>query len=176
MLFYLLSSDELLAVFGRLGYRFAPERIPETVDYYLARTSEGSTLSALVHSWVLTRANRHHAMKYFVQVLASDIVDIQGGTTSEGIHLAAMAGSIDLLQRCFTGLETRDDRLILSPQWPKALDPIEFPFVYRGQRLHLRVSGRAAELTSEAGNNASIAVECRGRMQHVLPGHTVQVA
>ncbi|MGZ4563942.1 MAG: glycosyl hydrolase family 65 protein, partial [Mycobacterium sp.] len=62
------------------------------------------------------------------------------------------------------------------PQWPKALDPIEFPFVYRGQRLHLRVSGRAAELTSEAGNNASIAVECRGRMQHVLPGHTVQVA
>lgn len=176
MLFYLLSSDELLAVFGRLGYRFAPERIPETVDYYLARTSEGSTLSALVHSWVLTRANRHHAMKYFVQVLASDIVDIQGGTTAEGIHLAAMAGSIDLLQRCFTGLETRDDRLILSPQWPKGLDPIEFPFVYRGQRLHLRVSGRAAELTSEAGNSASIVVECRGRVQDLLPGRAVEVA
>lgn len=175
MLFYLLSSDELLALFGRLGYRFAPERIPETVDYYLARTSDGSTLSALVHSWVLTRANRHHAMKYFVQVLASDVVDIQGGTTSEGIHLAAMAGSIDLLQRCFTGLETRGDRLILSPQWPKALDPIEFPFVYRGQRLHLRVSGRAADLTSEAGNSASIAVECRGRVQHLLPGHSVEV-
>ena len=35
MLFYLLSSDELLAVFGRLGYRFAPEQIPKTVDYYL---------------------------------------------------------------------------------------------------------------------------------------------
>nr|WP_231985694.1 trehalose-phosphatase [Mycobacterium sp. E3247] len=176
MLFYLLSSDELLALFGRLGYRVAPERIPETVDYYLARTSDGSTLSALVHSWVLTRANRHHAMKYFVQVLASDVVDIQGGTTSEGIHLAAMAGSIDLLQRCFTGLETRDDRLILSPQWPKALDPIEFPFVYRGQRLHLRVSGRAADLTSEAGNSASIAVECRGRVHHLLPGHAVEVA
>lgn len=176
MLFYLLSSDELLSLFGRLGYRFGPERIPETVDYYLARTSEGSTLSALVHSWVLTRANRHHAMKYFVQVLASDIVDIQGGTTAEGIHLAAMAGSIDLLQRCFTGLETRDDRLILAPHWPKALDPIEFPFVYRGQRLHLRVSGRAAELTSEAGNDAPIAVECRGRVQRLLPGHTVDVA
>ncbi|WP_231972887.1 trehalose-phosphatase [Mycobacterium sp. E3305] len=176
MLFYLLSSDELLALLGRLGYRFAPERIPETVDYYLARTSEGSTLSALVHSWVLTRANRHHAMKYFVQVLASDIVDIQGGTTAEGIHLAAMAGSIDLLQRCFTGLETRDDRLILSPQWPKALDPIEFPFVYRGERLHLRVSGRAAELTSEAGNSASVTVECRGRVHQLLPGRTVEVA
>ncbi|OBG93776.1 hypothetical protein A5697_03875 [Mycobacterium sp. E3251] len=175
-MFYLLSSDELLGLLGRLGYRFAPEQIPETVDYYLKRTSHGSSLSAVVHAWVLTRGNRHHAMKYFVQVLASDIVDIQGGTTSEGIHLAAMAGSIDLLQRCFTGLETRNNRLILSPQWPDALGSIEFPFLYRGQRLHLRVSGRAAQLTSEAGNSASVAVECRGRLQHLLPGHTVEVA
>ncbi len=30
-----------------------------------------------------------------------------------------MAGSIDhLLQRCYPGLELRDDRLVLSPQWP----------------------------------------------------------
>ena len=176
MLFYLLSSEELLGLFGRLGYRFAPEQIPKTVDYYLARTSDGSTLSALVHSWVSARAHRHHAMKYFVQVLSSDIVDIQGGTTSEGIHLAAMAGSVDLLQRCFTGLETRDDRLILGPQWPKSLGPIGFAFVYRGQRLHLRISGRAGELTSEAGNTGRLLVECRGRVQHLLPGHTIEVA
>lgn len=176
MLFYLLSSEELLGLFGRLDYRFAPEQIPQTVDYYLARTSDGSTLSALVHSWVVARANRHHAMRYFAQVLASDIVDIQGGTTSEGIHLAAMAGSVDLLQRCFTGLETRDDRLILAPQWPKALGPIEFPLVYRGQRLHLRVAGRAGALTSEAGNTTPVRVECRGRVRELLPGHTVGVA
>jgi alpha,alpha-trehalase len=176
MLFYLFSSDELLALFGRLGYRFAPEQIPRTIDYYLSRTSDGSTLSAIVHSWVLTRANRHHAMRYFVQVLGSDVVDIQGGTTSEGIHLAAMAGSIYLLQRCFTGLETRDDRLILGPQWPEALGPIEFPFVYRGHRLHLRISGRAGALTSERGNTGPILVECRGSAQRLLPGHTIEVS
>ncbi|MEE6176239.1 trehalose-phosphatase [Mycobacterium sp. 050134] len=176
MLFYLLSSEELLGLFGRLGYRFAPEQIPKTIDYYLARTSDGSTLSSLVHSWVVARANRRHAMKYFVQVLASDVADIQGGTTSEGIHLAAMAGSIDLLQRCFTGLETRDDRLVLGPHWPKALGPIEFAFVYRGQRLHLRISGRAGALTSEAGNAEAIDVECRGRVHHLEPGRTVEVA
>jgi alpha,alpha-trehalase len=176
MLFYLLSSEELLGLFGRLGYHFTPEQIPKTVDYYLSRTSDGSTLSAIVHSWVLARANRHHAMKYFVQVLGSDIVDIQGGTTSEGIHLAAMAGSVDLLQRCFTGLETRDDRLVLGPHWPEALGPIEFPFVYRGHRLHLRISGRTGALTSEGGNAGPIMVECRGRVQHLLPGRTIEVA
>ena len=176
MLFYLLSSEELLALFGRLSYHFTPEQIPKTIDYYLSRTSDGSTLSAIVHSWVLARANRHHAMRYFVQVLGSDVADIQGGTTSEGIHLAAMAGSVDLLQRCFTGLETRDDRLVLGPHWPEALGPIEFPFVYRGHRLHLRISGRTGDLTSEAGNTGPIMVECRGRVQHLLPGHTIEVA
>lgn len=175
MLFYLLSSDELLGLFGRLGYRFAPEQIPKTIDYYLARTSHGSTLSAVVHSWVLARGNRRMAMEYFEQVLKSDVADIQGGTTAEGIHLAAMAGSVDLLQRCYTGLETRDDRLILGPQWPEALGPIEFPLVYRGQRLHLRISGRTAVVTSEAGNAGPIDVECRGRVRPLPPGHTIEV-
>jgi alpha,alpha-trehalase len=176
MLFYLLSSEELLALFGRLDYRFEPEQIPKTIEYYLSRTSDGSTLSAIVHSWVLTRANRHHAMRYFVQVLGSDVADIQGGTTAEGIHLAAMAGSFDLVQRCFTGLETRDDRLVLGPHWPEALGAIEFPFVYRGHRLHLRISGRTGDLTSEAGNAGPITVECRGRVQHLLPGQSIEVA
>ncbi len=176
MLFYLLSSEELLGLFGRLGYRFAPEQIPKTIQYYVSHTSHGSTLSAIVHAWVLARANRHAAMEYFQQVLDSDIADIQGDTTSEGIHLAAIAGSIDLLQRCFTGLETRNDRLIVGPQWPETLGVIEFPLVYRGQRLHLRISGRAGALTSEAGNAEPVMVECRGLVQYLLPGHTVEVA
>ncbi|ORW26200.1 trehalose-phosphatase [Mycobacterium palustre] len=176
MLFYLLSSEQLLGLFGRLGYHFTPEQIPKTIDYYLSRTSEGSTLSAIVHSWVLARANRHQAMRYFGHVLGSDIADTQGGTTSEGIHLAAMAGSVDLLQRCFTGLETRDDRLVLGPHWPESLGPIEFPFVYRGHRLHLRISGRTGHLTSEGGTSGPIMVECRGRVQHLRPGCTIEVA
>lgn len=175
MLFYLLSSEELLALLGRLDYNFAAEQIPKTIDYYLARTSHGSTLSAVVHSWVLARANRHMAMHYFDRVLQSDIADIQGGTTAEGIHLAAMAGSVDLLQRCFTGLETRNDRLILGPLWPEMLGPMEFVMVYRGQRLHLRVIGRSATVTAEAGKAQPIEVECRGRVQQLAPGHTIEV-
>lgn len=175
MLFYLLSSDELLALFGRLGYSFAAEQIPKTVDYYLARTSHGSTLSAVVHSWVLARAHRHKAMEYFDRVLESDIADIQGGTTFEGIHLAAMAGSIDLLQRCFTGLEMRDDRLILGPLWPERLGPMEFAMVYRRHRLHLRISGRTATVTAEAGKAQPIEVECRGRVQQLVPGQAIEV-
>ena len=42
-----------------------------------------------------------------------DVGDIQGGTTKEGIHLGAMAGTVDLVQRGQTGLQIRHDMLHL---------------------------------------------------------------
>lgn len=174
MLLYLLSSDELREILGRLGYHLAPDRIPVMVDYYLARTSHGSTLSAVVNTWVLARANRNRALEFFEQVLASDIADIQGGTTSEGIHLAAMAGSVDLVQRCFTGLETRGDRIVLSPLWPESDEPLSISLHYRGQHLHVSVRGRYADVSAEYRDDAHpVLIECRGQVRELAPGHAL---
>ena len=131
MLCYLLSAEDLGEVIERLGYRYDPLLIPRNVDYYLARTSHGSTLSKVVHSWVLARRNRTRAWHYLLDALESDLVDVQGGTTPEGIHLGAMAGSIDLLQRAFTGLETRADTLRLDPVLPDELAELRFRLRYR---------------------------------------------
>jgi alpha,alpha-trehalase len=174
MLLYLLSSDELRELLDRLGYHFGPDQIPKMVDYYMSRTSHGSTLSGVVHTWVLARANRDRAMKFFQQVLKSDVADIQGGTTSEGIHLAAMAGSVDLMQRCFTGLEIRGDRIVLSPHWPEALGALGFPIHYRGHHLHVRVSGKGAEVSVDPRDVPPVAIECRGRVEQLAPGRTIR--
>ena len=174
MLLYLMSSEELRELLERLGYRFLPEQIPKMVDYYMVRTSHGSTLSGVVHTWVLARANRDRAMEFFQQVLISDVDDIQGGTTSEGIHLAAMAGSVDLIQRCFTGMETRADRIILSPHWPETLGELAVPIHYRGLHLHLRVSGKGVIISAEPRGTGGIDVECHGRVVHLMPGTTVR--
>jgi trehalose-phosphatase len=174
MLLYLLSANELRELLDRLGYRFQPEQVPKMVDYYLARTSHGSTLSGVVHTWVLARANRDRAMEFFQQALKSDVSDIQGGTTSEGIHLAAMAGTVDLMQRCFTGLETRSNRLILSPYWPESLGVLAIPIHYRGLHLHLRVSGKGVIINVDPRDAAGIEVECRGRVVQLMPGTTVR--
>lgn len=119
------------------------------------------------------RGDRAEAMTYFRQVLDSDVVDIQGGTTAEGIHLAAMAGSIDLLQRCFTGLELRRDRIVVGPLWPESLGRLTFPFRYRGHRLRLSVRGRSATLGAEPGDVPPVVVECRGAEQTLVAGGTV---
>ena len=174
MLLYLMSSTELRELLDRLGYRFASEQIPKMVDYYLARTSHGSTLSGVVHSWVLARANRERATEFFHEVLISDVADIQGGTTSEGIHLAAMAGSVDLMQRCFTGMETRGERIILNPHWPETLGELAVPIHYRGLRLHLRVSGKGVIISVDPRGAGGIEVQCHGQVKRLTPGSTVE--
>ncbi|WP_078952311.1 glycoside hydrolase family 65 protein [Streptomyces sp. NRRL F-5755] len=115
MLGYLFSPVELAELFRLLGCSMDDETWRTTVDYYLRRTSHGSTLSGLVHGWVLARARRGDAWQHCLEALRGDVADIQGGTTAEGIHLGAMAGTLDLVQRGLAGLETRDDALRFDP-------------------------------------------------------------
>jgi alpha,alpha-trehalase len=141
MLFFLLSAEDLVELFERLGYRFDPASIPTNIDYYARRTSHGSTLSRVVHSWVLARANRPGSWKLFEDALRSDIGDIQGGTTAEGVHLGAMAGTVDLLQRGVTGIEWRDSVLVLNPRLPEELGELTFTLRHRrhwGVRVEVR--------------------------------------
>ncbi|WP_067670000.1 trehalose-phosphatase [Nocardia miyunensis] len=176
MLFYLLSADELRELLGHMGYRLPPEMIPRTIEYYRSRTSHGSTLSAVVHSWVTARANRDQAVRFFDMVLNSDIHDIQGGTTAEGIHLAAMAGSIDLLQRCFTGLEFRAGRLIFNPRWPRALGQLNFPMIYRGHHLAVRIASDILEVASEPGIAPALTIEFDNHRHRLSAGGTIRLS
>ena len=173
MLFYLLSADELGGLFRHLGYSWDPGLIPETIDYYLARTSNGSTLSAVVHAWVLARASREGAVERFVEALRSDVADVQGGTTAEGIHLAAMTGTIDLLQRCFAGIELRDDTLWLNPFWPKSLGTLEFCIFYRDHLITLGIADHTVRVSSGPGSHPSIRVGCRGQLRDLSPGQSL---
>ncbi|MFC4944976.1 glycoside hydrolase family 65 protein [Pseudonocardia sp. GCM10023141] len=173
MLFFLLSADELRDLFGRLGYPLEPGQIPSTIEYYLARTAHGSTLSALVHAWVLARSHREQALELFEQALRSDVADIQGGTTAEGVHLGAMAGCVDLLQRCFAGLETRGDALWFNPHWPRRFGRLEFEVLYRGRPLTVAVSGRQVSVAS-GGGRGTIMVGCGTALRELHPGTTVE--
>jgi trehalose/maltose hydrolase-like predicted phosphorylase len=140
MLFYLFSSDELAVLLDRLGYAFDPSAIPAVIDYYLNRVSDGSSLSRVAHAWVLSRAQRDRSWALFRDALSIDVDDTQDGTTQEGIHLGAMAGSIDLVQRCYTGLEVRDDVLWLNPRLPDHVGSLSFTLTYREQWVDVTIT------------------------------------
>lgn len=140
MLFYLFSSEELGALFARLDYPFEYETIPRNVDYYAESSSHGSTLCRVVYAWVLARSQRRRAMDFFADALQSDVSDIQQGTTAEGIHLGAMAGATDLVQRVSTGIEVKDDVLRINPKLPEEMKRLDLRIRYRGHSLDLRLT------------------------------------
>ncbi len=176
MLFYLFSFDELSAVLERLGYPFTADTVGKCVDYYLPRTSNGSTLSRIVHSWVLARRDRTQSWQMLREALESDISDVQGGTTAEGIHLGAMAGTVDLVQRGQTALEIVDDVLHLSPCVPEELQSISLRLVYRGSRLEAEVGCDRVVVSAPhdwAGPNK---ISVGGRMHSFRAGERLEFA
>ncbi len=174
MLFYLLSAEELQGLFERLGYSFEPETIPKNIEYYINRTSHGSTLSRIVHSWVLARSDRELSWNLFKEALNSDVADIQGGTTAEGIHLGAVAGTIDLMQRCYTGVETRGDILRFNPQLPRDLDKIELNLIYRRNWLNVQIDHKRLSISSKYYAVSSINIGLNDQIRELKPGESVE--
>ncbi|MFC3961565.1 beta-phosphoglucomutase family hydrolase [Nocardia jiangsuensis] len=175
MLFYLFSAEELREVFERLGYDLPGELIPRTVAYYLARTSHGSTLSRLTHAWVLARTDRAASWQLFTRALAADLDDTQGGTTREGVHLGAMAGTADMVLRCYAGVETRLDLLRLHPVLPAELREASFTLTYRGQPITVTLGHTRVLVRLHPSRAAPIRV-CVEDAERVLgPGRSWEV-
>jgi len=172
MLFYLFSSEELADLFARLGYPFERETIPRNVAYYASRSTHGSTLSRVVAGWVLARSDRPRAMDFFVQALHSDVSDLQQGTTAEGVHLGAMAGSVDLVQRVSTGIEVRGDALRLAPQLPLELARLDLRIRYRGHSLDLRLTRDTLTVRGHETTAAPITLAVDGVTVAFAPGTT----
>ncbi|MFI2435894.1 glycoside hydrolase family 65 protein [Streptomyces sp. NPDC018693] len=177
MLGYLFSPAELAGLFRRLGMRLDDDTWHRTVDYYLHRTSHGSTLSGLVHGWVLARARRAEAWKFCQEALQGDIADVQGGTTGEGIHLGAMAGTLDLVQRGLTGLETRDGALWLDPVPLPELSSYGFCLRYQGHwGVRLRLEHGLLEIAVPSSDESPIDVRLPDRDVCLQPGETGELA
>ena len=176
MLFFLLSTDELKEIIEQLGYDWDPTLVQRTVDYYRERTSHGSTLSKLVHSWVLARTDVNQAWDLFVEALESDVSDVQGGTTPEGIHLGAMAGTIDLVQRGFTGLQLRGERLWFEPRLPDELRELRFRLRYRQHYgVFVTVRHDVLVVSGRRGGPARLRLKVAGQDIDIDPGGTREV-
>ena len=172
MLFYLFSSEELDSLFSRLGYPFEPAMIPRNVAYYDSRSSHGSTLSRVVHAWVLARSNRPRALRYFEEALQSDLSDIQGGTAAEGIHLGAMAATVDLVQRATMGIEVSGGFLRLNPRLPQEMERLDMRIRYRGHSLDLQLTRGELVVRSHYRGAPAIRLGVRNETCELAGGNT----
>jgi trehalose/maltose hydrolase-like predicted phosphorylase/beta-phosphoglucomutase-like phosphatase (HAD superfamily) len=176
MLLFLLSRDELLELLAGLGYQVSEEQLTRTVSYHLARTSHGSTLSGVVSAWVLARYQPEEAWRFLQHALESDIADVQGGTTAEGIHLGAMAGTVDIVLRCLTGMRARGPVLRFEPALPPQVKQLKFSVHYRGHRIDLELAEDHMQLSSRPGPAQPIKVLVHDQTVELAPGQACEVS
>ena len=123
MLFYLFSSEEIGELFERLGYPFEYETIPREHRLLcrpLVSRAPRYAVWCMPGSWRVPTGRARST--FFAEALQSDVSDVQQGTTAEGVHLGAMAGTVDQVQRVSTGIEVRGDVLRLNPELPREME------------------------------------------------------
>ncbi len=150
MLFYLFAVDEVQRLLVELGYEVDEVILQRTIDFYAARTSHGSTLSRVVHAWLLARTDPGVSWSLFLEALESDLYDIQGGTTREGVHLGVMAGTIDLVRRGFAGVEPGAGSVSIDPRLPPQLATLRVLAARRGVLARRQLGGRTFDAVEPA--------------------------
>jgi trehalose/maltose hydrolase-like predicted phosphorylase len=141
LIFFLFPEDEIKGIFERLGYDYDPGMVKKNTEYYDERTSHGSTLSFIAHAGILADIDPESSWERYMVALESDVGDVQGGTTQEGIHMGVMAGTLDLIQRGYLGTDISDGALHFDPKPVGNLDGLSFPMRFRGTLLQIGLEG-----------------------------------
>ena len=175
MLFYLMPAEEITGLLERLGYPPEDELIARCIKYYEARTVHGSTLSRVVHAWIHARTDGRESWELFKEAVRADIDDVQGGTTKEGIHLGAMAGTVDLVQRCYAGVEVLHDRLRVSPRIPAELGRLRFSVMYRETRIDLDLTPGLVRARIDPDAPDPVTIDVADTVIVGLPGEEIEV-
>jgi trehalose/maltose hydrolase-like predicted phosphorylase len=175
MLFFLLPVDELREIFERLGYSLDDSTIRRTIEFYSARTSHGSTLSRVVYASVIHHLDPTEGYRLFLEALRSDIDDVQGGTTAEGIHLGAMAGTVDIVRRHYAGVTVDRHGVSIDPALPEPIRRLSCSVRWRGRRLWIEVRRDGTRVLAEDDGGGEVPVRIRGSLHRLAPGVAVEV-
>ena len=171
MLFFLFSDEELREIFERLGYDYGSDTAARNIAYYDQRTSHGSTLSFVTHAGVLAALDPESSWERFLVALRSDVDDIQGGTTQEGIHMGVMAGTLEVVQRYYAGTQIRDGVLYFTPRLPSGLDGLSFPLQFRETPLLVTLGGGQLTVAVHPdGASRPIRAGIPGDVRELCPG------
>jgi alpha,alpha-trehalose phosphorylase len=151
------QADIVLAMF-LLGDEFSLERKRANFDYYDALTTGDSSLSACVQCVIAAEiGDEERALEYFRYALLMDLADV-AGNVSDGVHIAAAAGSWMAIVNGFGGVRDYEGRLSLDPHLPRTWHSLEFSLRFRDRQLRIRLSHGEERYTLEEGQALNVRV------------------
>ncbi|MFC1478587.1 beta-phosphoglucomutase family hydrolase [Candidatus Margulisiibacteriota bacterium] len=171
MLFYALSPGQVRHVLDIMGYDIgdALEFMKKNYEYYIKRTSHGSTLSHVVHSAILKYSHTHkkEMWEWFLSALSSDIIDIQGGTTAEGIHSGVMGGTIDILVKSFSGMSIFKDYIKIEPDLPQHWHNLNYKIIFKGIWISFKINQKTITVKHIGGTDEKLRVQV-GKKNYII--------
>ncbi len=169
MIFYVLSEEDIDTILNQLGYHPPQDLLEKNFHYYLQRASHGSTLSRLVHAYLACKIGEHElSWKLYLDAVRSDFMDIQGGSTKEGIHMGVMTGTALFVLSAFAGLNWVGGLLSLEPKLPSGWREVEFKLYFRKAEYSLAISSDVLRVKMEDEKARTILVH--GYKYHLQPG------
>ncbi len=132
------QPDLVMAMFTR-GDAFSAEEKARNFAYYEQLTVRDSSLSACVQAIIAAEVGQLElAYDYFGEAALMDLDDL-GGNTSDGLHIASMAGAWAVAVCGFGGMRDHGGELSFAPRLPERLTRLAFRIGFRGARLHVEV-------------------------------------
>jgi hypothetical protein len=142
------QADVLMAHF------LVPHELPKgsleaDLDFYVPRTSHGSSLSPAITAALLARAGRPDAGLETLQLALRLDLDDLTGSSAGGLHLATIGGTWQALVDGFLGLEVSDGILQADPQLPSAWKSLQIRLQVLGAHITLEISDTELVLTTD---------------------------
>ena len=123
---------------------FPPDERARNFDYYERITVRDSSLSACTEAVAAADAGHLHlAFDYAAEAALVDLHDLHGNT-SDGLHMASLAGTWLAFVMGFGGLRDLGESLMFNPRLPEELVRLAFSIRHRGRCLRVDVTRQTA--------------------------------
>jgi len=149
---------------------FTAEQKARNFAYYESLTVRDSSLSACTQAVIAAETGHLSlAFDYLGEAALMDLKDLEHNT-SDGVHIASLAGSWLALVCGFAGLRYHHDGVIrFAPRLPEGLARLAFTLLIRGNRLRVEVTQQRARYQLAEGNPLKLAHH--GTRFTLAPGH-----
>jgi alpha,alpha-trehalose phosphorylase len=137
------QADLVLAMYLR-SEAFTAEEKAANFAYYEPLTVRDSSLSACIQAVMAAEVGQLDlAHDYLAEAALMDLRDVEHNT-SDGVHMASLAGAWLALVAGFGGLRTGTGQLAFSPRLPGGIVKLTFRMRYRDRKLSVTVDGGRA--------------------------------
>jgi alpha,alpha-trehalose phosphorylase len=132
------QADLVLAMYMRPD-AFTPEQKARNFAYYEPLTVRDSSLSACTQGVMAAEVGQLDlAHDYLAEAALMDLRDVERNT-SDGVHMASLAGAWMALVAGFGGMRAGAGSLAFSPRLPGGIAMICFRLRYRGRKLRITI-------------------------------------